>query len=303
MTRRHSIIIGIPAFNEQANLLQLLNDLATQKLGTSDILKVIVNSDGSTDETAVIAKRETRLPMMVIKNHERKGIAIRLNEILDQAAKFEADAIILLDADIRINDPHCLAKLVRPILQAGADLTSCRMSEAPSETLIERALAVSMQMKNDIFENYRHGDNVYTCHGPVRGLSAKLANQLRFKESVGNDAYSYLFVKANNFSYTYIKDTSIIYKLPMAWNDHANQSQRFLHSQRLLSATFGAETIKANYQVPTWPKLKTLVTFGLRQPLLVGTYFYILLAMRLKYHREGEATELWNQVTSSKQIA
>ena len=55
--KKPTLSIGIPAFNEEANIYFLLKDLLSQKMDQFNLERIIVNSDGSTDDTIEQVKR------------------------------------------------------------------------------------------------------------------------------------------------------------------------------------------------------------------------------------------------------
>ena len=296
------IIIGIPALNEEKNIGALLKDIAAQNCAGFKISEIIVNSDGSTDKTETVALSATKLPVTVLSHKERKGIAVRLNEVLAKARKEKVTAVILFDADIRILDKNCLKNLLAPILKNNVDLTSCKISELPTTNLVDRSLKVSMAIKHALFSELNNGDNVYTCYGPVRAFSARLVEKLSFPYGIGNDAFSYLFTKQHGLKYHFVRNTEIIYKLPTDLSDHENQSQRFLESQKLLAKDFGAEFVHTEYQIPTTLKLKSVLSYLVKEPVLVITYLSILLSMQVKHFTSNGVPDLWDQATSSKTL-
>ena len=80
-----AVTIGIPAYNEEANIAFLLEDILKQRQETFQLKKILVISDGSADATADIARRYESSGVCVKDDGERKGKAMRLNEIFDAA--------------------------------------------------------------------------------------------------------------------------------------------------------------------------------------------------------------------------
>ena len=46
-----TLTVGIPAYNEEANIIQLIDDILKQEYDGLELMKVIVSSDASTDST------------------------------------------------------------------------------------------------------------------------------------------------------------------------------------------------------------------------------------------------------------
>lgn len=271
-----SITIGIPTFNEEKNIGNLLSDLNKQVQNNIEIVDIIVSDDASRDETVNIAKTMPNSVVRVILNIEREGVAARQNQLLDYS---NTEIAVLLDADIRIEDLEFIEKLVSPIRKGKADLCSANMIETYPKTLIEKALYVSTKIKEEVFSEYKNANNVFTCHGPARAFSRALYSKIRFTSSVGEDAYSYLYAKFNGYKYSYRPNAKIIYKLPSKMSDHINQSRRFIKSKELMKKYYGNEAIEIEYKLPMEMFYKKIIKYLMINPFYIliylGIYMYI----------------------------
>jgi len=92
--------IGICAYNEEANIGKLLQNLLTQQLDRDFRLnKVIVVASGCTDKTEEIVKdySKIRSKVKLITEREKKGKTSALNIMLDAV---QADVLVYLNADV-----------------------------------------------------------------------------------------------------------------------------------------------------------------------------------------------------------
>ena len=106
---RPTISAVIPAYNEE----KTIGEIVTKTIQHVD--EVIVVDDGSTDDTAVIARRTSA---SVVQNEENRGVLVALARGF-KAAKGEV--LVTLDADGQ-HDPDEIPILVEPILEGHADL-------------------------------------------------------------------------------------------------------------------------------------------------------------------------------------
>lgn len=302
MIKKPTVTIGIPAYNEEANIGSLLKQLMHQKEKNFHLKRIIVSSDGSTDNTAAAVKSIKNKKIILFDNNKRKGLARGLNQITE---KTNSDILVFLDADIVVKDKYLISKLIKPIITEKMDLASCRIEEEQPENFIEKALFISMQLKSNLFESFKGGNNLFTCHGPVRALSRKMYKKILFPEGKGNDMYSYLFAVANGFSYKYVKDASIFYRLPGNLRDHKNQSFRFHNSIKAQRNYFSDTVIKSETRIPLTSyllgALKSVALF-IRYP--VHIFFYIFVNEYLKFAsvKHSYGNDLWKTVTSSKTL-
>jgi len=295
-----SVTIGISAYNEQDTIGNLLQDLSAQVQNKFTIKKIFVISDGSSDNTVAVARASKVENLQVLVDHKRKGLAERLNELCQKSS---TDILIILNADIRITDPLCFAKVVKPIIEKQADLTSCDQIPLAGRNWLEKTLAESMILKNNTFAKINNGNTVYTCHGTIRGMSKKLYTKLHFPHSVGEDGYSYLFAKANKFKYMYVTGTNIWYSEPNVFADYKKQVQRFQQSQQQFAPHFGIEFIEEAYKVPAWPVFSSLLVGFLRKPLLLINYFIILILVRINVKPVAKVSTTWDIAQSSKRTS
>ena len=107
-----TIIIGIPAFNEEQNIASLILKLKE----VSD--KIIVCDDGSTDMTGKISEN---LGVTVITHKKNQGYGAAIKSIFSKARDLNADILVTFDADgqHRIED---IKTVVEPILKNQADI-------------------------------------------------------------------------------------------------------------------------------------------------------------------------------------
>lgn len=296
-TRQPTISIGIPAFNEAANIKQLVVSLLRQKQSGFTVTEIIVASDGSTDQTVSILKRLNEPKVVILDNKDRKGQAARQNQILK---KVSSDVLVLINADVVIDDPNFLASIAEPILTANADLVSTSISTVPSETFVGQTLNYSLEMKNRAFESYQHGQNIYTCHGAARAFSRKLYRHFEFQASVGEDAYSYLYCVINDYKYVFTSRTVVKIKSPVTIKDHQHQSVRFFQTDRKLKQYFATNVLQKAYHLPLQFMIASYSKFLWTHPLHAGAYGLIVMFMKLQSYRLDLTSNTWAIAHSSK---
>ncbi|MBR73497.1 MAG: glycosyl transferase [Dehalococcoidaceae bacterium] len=107
-----NVTIGIPAFNEEANLPHILEKLS--KITDS----IIVCDDGSNDRTSVIAKE---FDVKLIKHEKNLGYGAAMRSIFEKALDIDTDVLVTFDADgqHRIED---IKKVLGPIEDGSSDI-------------------------------------------------------------------------------------------------------------------------------------------------------------------------------------
>lgn len=294
------ITIGIPAYNEEANIGLLLSDILRQKNLNKMVEEVIVISDGCTDSTTQKVLKMHNKHIRSVVQKKRKGLAKTLNHIFSLA---QTEVLIVLNADARIRDMHFLSKLAKPVLDGKADLTSTKLVEVPSQNFFDNILSTGMIMKSQIVQSLKNGKNVLTCYGVARAFSKKLYTSIRVPVSVGEDAYSYFYAVTNGYRYSFVKNTEVFYKPSNNYSDHKKQTLRFFKSQEIMMGIFGENFVRNSYYIPTHIVLKALLTSISQKPLYTLLYIVTVIISKIadKFSHMQEL-DYWDVSKSSKEV-
>jgi glycosyltransferase involved in cell wall biosynthesis len=299
--KKSTLTIGIPAFNEEANIGYLLEDLSEQKVTLVKLVEIIIVSDGSTDNTVQLA-RQVKLPknikLMVVQHKVRKGRAERQNEIMKMS---QSDILVLLDADVLLRKSNFIDQLIKPIITHQSELTSARVREIEEESYFGKVLQASMDFKRSMFEKVNKGNNLYTCHGRARAFAKVLYKNITFRESIGEDAYSYLYAVSCGFTYQFVKSAEVFYKLPGTFADHEKQSVRFYNTQKMFEKEFGKDFVSKEDYLSTGFIIKNLARALFKNPYL-GVYFVVASYLKLKSIFNNNFTNEWAISASSKSV-
>ncbi len=112
------LIIQIPCYNEADSLPQTVADLPRHVPGI-DCIETLIIDDGSTDETAVIARN---LGINhIVAHRQNMGLARAFQTGLDAALRLGADIIVNTDADNQYPGRY-IPELVAPVLAKTADI-------------------------------------------------------------------------------------------------------------------------------------------------------------------------------------
>ena len=111
------LLIYIPAFNEEKNIGGVLSELPDE-LEAIDEIKYLVIDDGSTDQTAGVARSHGA---EVISHPVNKGVGAAFHSAVDYALENGADILVGIDAD-RQFDPAEISNLIEPIIEENADM-------------------------------------------------------------------------------------------------------------------------------------------------------------------------------------
>jgi len=297
--RKKTVTIGIPAYNEEANIKKLVGSLLEQKQTNYILKKIIVISDASEDSTDKKVKSVKNNKVELLRNKERIGQALTQNVILEN---FNSDILVLLNADVLPKDKNLIDNIVISFEEdEKIGLVGGKVSPLPYDSYVEKVLYFSTKMKDELYESLSDS-NIYLCHGRVRAFSKEFANIFRWKETYGEDAYSYLSCLSHGFKFYYNKNAEVVYRLPNNLKGHFKQSVRFINSKERMGSYFGSKLIEKIYQVPFSLEIWFFGKFFLNHPLLASSYLMIFIFSNLLSKFQPSSSSTWDISYSSKKL-
>ncbi len=157
---RLSVIV--PAFNEEATIVELLSRVARQRIDGVE-LEVIVVDDGSTDRTLelLLARPDLYARLLQMPVNGGKGAAVKAG--LEAAT---GDYVLFQDADLEY-EPDDYRLLLEPVLRHDADLVMGSRLNAPQFTRVHyfwhKVGNQVLSLTFNVFNNTTFTD-IYTCY-------------------------------------------------------------------------------------------------------------------------------------------
>jgi len=111
------MLIGIPAFNEEKMIGEVIKSLPKKIKGVSRI-DILVVDDGSSDKTGIVAKK---YKVKILQHIINRGLGGALKTIFAYAKMKSYDILVTFDADGQHN-PKDLAKLTKPIIEGNSEI-------------------------------------------------------------------------------------------------------------------------------------------------------------------------------------
>jgi glycosyltransferase involved in cell wall biosynthesis len=295
-----SVTVGIPAYNEEANIKNLLESIMSQRRENFVLEKILVVSDGSTDATASIVRQFSDPLVELVEFKLRQGLAAGQNEIVRRA---ESDILVLLDADVLPTSADCLEELIRPILSGTrVGLTSAETVSAPPRGFFERVIAFSHELKVAMYKQINDGANIYLCHGRCRAFAKSLYKNLHWPVQYSEDAFSYLSCLKSGFQFVFTPRAGVLFRCPDNLSDHVKQSRRFMDGKRQMEKYFAPEFVRKEYRIPFFITLRTSLLYFLKNPVKLAVYAYAYLYARFFPTYNPASHSLFEISASSKKV-
>lgn len=295
-----TVSIGIAAYNEEQNIIFLIKNLLKQKYDSTYLEKIIIVSDGSTDNTVSLVKSIKNEKICLLERKDRKGAMQRQNEIIQMA---NSDILVMLNGDVLPMNDNFIHEITMPILQdkkigiVGADTKSIE-----GESFFEKVIAFSHEFKKSIYKSIRGGNNLYLCHGRARAFSRKLYKDFKWAKKSPEDAYSYLECISRGFKFSFSDKATVLFRSPSEFIDHSKQSIRFEEGKRNLQRIFSKKIIEKEYKIPKDIILRKLFIFFFKNPFYMLSYVVVKTYL-LYFRKKGKINfSTWEIAYSSKKI-
>jgi hypothetical protein len=165
---RPRVIAAIPAYNEEKYIGTIV--LKARQY----VEEVVVVDDGSTDQTAEVAKLAGA---SVIQHRQNRGYGASVQTLLAEAKKRKPDVLVLLDADAQHN-PDEIPNLIKPIL-TGSDLVIGSREEQKVNIPTYRRIG---QRVLSYFSHVLSGQKVVDSECGFRAFSPKAVTELGLRQ-------------------------------------------------------------------------------------------------------------------------
>lgn len=293
--KKISIEIGIPAYNESANIQTLLKSISNQVTMYCAVKTIYLLSDGSSDDTVAKAAELNIKNLRIIDSKERHGKSARMRELFSMA---KTDYFLMFDADVVLANESVIDALVRPLLNRKVTLVSGHPVKVTTGTFEDKVMDVSQFLQDYIKDNLKNGQSVYACHGRAVGLKRELFENLELPfSSVGNDAYLYFFNMQNASGFEYCEQAKVMYKMPQSRRDFDKQKTRFSGTISEQAKLFG-NSVYSEYKIPISLTIRALLIAFLKFHVYALVYF----VWKLVPPKNEKAAAAWEVSESTKSL-
>lgn len=239
---RRSVTVGITAYNEEQNIAKLLNSLAAQKISGFKLDKVLVISDGSTDNTVaevmnVKFMKKNQINIEIIDDGKRIGQPRRFMQLI---ADSESEYLVFFDADTLIADELTLNNLVKELKFDKIAITSARISAINRKNYLEKLIINWLSVWECVCNLFLNGNNIYNVHGTGLAIKRNLFRKVKIPNRVTSAAkYLYMYAMLNNYKFKYVSRSNVLYRVPSNFKDYYYQLNRNGSERKIFERSFG----------------------------------------------------------------
>lgn len=300
--KKISLSIGIPAYNEEGNIANLINSIYKQNSKHFSIEEIIVNSDGSSDKTIEILT-EMRMKyknIKIIDNKDRMGKPHRLNEIYEL---HKGDLLLTLDADILPLNEDSIGEMVKIFLSDNnISMVSANLIPIKPKKFLEKIIYT-----NDIIWNYtrnavKNGDHIANVYGQAQMLSREFSKKIKYPINISSDN-EFLYMKAREINgYRYARNSMFLFKAPSTFKDIILQGKRNYEERYLLLNIFGEKIIKL-HAMPLKFKIRAVIREFIHSPLFTLLAIFLnLLLITVPFKDDLNEQGMWRIADSTKNL-
>ncbi|MFA6096140.1 MAG: glycosyltransferase [Candidatus Paceibacterota bacterium] len=294
-----TVTIGVPAYNEEANIKELLDSLIRVREDGFVIKEIFIISDGSTDKTSAIVASFKDERIRLIDSPERKGKPARINEVFSVAG---SDIVVILDADIRLSSPDVIKDLIRPIIEGRAVYSSGLAFPLPPKTFVQKIAFTGVGIWNDLRKS-KYASPLYFSEGSVRAFGKTLYKEMKFPETSADDVFPFLYCEQKKYAFVSAEKALVHYKLPETLSDYLKQYKRFIKSKGIQELSYDKEFVEKYYTIGLEAKAVYLARRMIKNPFWTVLYLGMVPLVRILCMIDKDRTEArWEPISSSKKI-
>jgi glycosyltransferase involved in cell wall biosynthesis len=301
-TKQATVTIGIPAYNEEANIVHLLQSIVGQKNENYHIERIIVNSDGSSDNTIKkVHNFSKKHAIVTIKdNKDRKGKAHRLNELY---AMTNSDYLLTIDADVVLANNFSIESMLQTLQHNKSIMVTAprQIPVQPKEGFMEKVLYYNYLLWNQTKETYNNGNNFYTVTGSACMMKKAFYKKIKFPTSIVCDqGYVYIQAKKKD-GYMFSPNAAIKQTPTTTWHDMRLAYSRSKNERKELTSIIDENTLSLYEHLPVLHKLKTLASAIVSNPFYMSSAILANLVLQfVMYDDVLLQNGMWATTASTK---
>ncbi len=301
-TKKLTVTVGIPAYNEEGNIELLLNSILSQTRKKYILTEVLVLSDGSTDQTdSKVLKLTKKNPFVkLIVDGKRLGKSKRLMQLYKMN---RSDIFIQLDADVVLSHRSGFDNLIKPFQNTKVTLVSGDRIPLGEDNFSARLILNRDKLWRKVRLSIEDKDRIVNCFGCILAMRASFAKSLVLNPQITSESpLIYCEARRHDLKFCFVPEATVYYRLPATFRDYFKYSKRSSDEHSLLTKHFGSQ-VENYYEIPRNSKIRALFTSLFQDPYYtIASTLVFTLFQHLPYKSADELKRngLWETVKSTK---
>ncbi len=301
--QKTQVSIGIPAHNEEINIIKLIVALLEQKRKSYDLKEIIVISDGSNDNTVRNIHAINNKLIKAIDAKKRMGQNFRQNQIIGM---FKGDVIVFAEADTLPENDMVVENLVSEFRKHDSKKLAAVVGwykPATPKGFYQKITYAGDRLKKNIYKSWKNGNNIYWLGGhSIKALSRNFAKELNLPLDVAEDAYIYLRSKTLGYEFIMIDNANMYGGMISDFPDQVKQSNKFISGVNSIEKYFSKDVREKEYNIPKTLLLKEILAELIKNRLWTSLYILTFVLNRLFSHSKNTLNPKYKEYKSTKKI-
>jgi glycosyltransferase involved in cell wall biosynthesis len=302
MKTKPTLTVGIPAYNEEANIGRTLKEVLSQKQTNYNLRNIVVYSDASTDKTNTIVKAlSQKHPLVKIKvGKKRIGKYLRVGQAFSEC---KTEFLVILDADIMLESKDFLSTLIQVLVaDKKANMVSARNIPLRPDTFIGKTIYTSILFWDNVRISLPDLSSAENFFGTATAYRGSFAQKVKIPKKT-SDPHLYIFLMVDRKKgFRYCID-AFVYQWPIATiRDYNKFLRRTLGKEDPLLRKLFGKKIDSVYGAPQEAKIKGAIKTIKSEPLYFPLAILLIIygKIQLRYFIKSDSTPVWDIVTSTK---
>lgn len=299
MNHKFTVSVYIPVFNEEANIIYLLDSIINQATLSFRLEKIVVVNDGSTDETAEKVKKYAKKHKIIrlLSDGLRLGKIERLNQVYNSNS---SEIIVIFDGDILLSNPLVIDKMIRIFNDSQTTIVGANKMPVKARNFIEKLINYWYVLTYEISNNLDNKDNIHNFSSCAFALRNNFAKNIYYPKNIYPiTKFTFFAAVSKKYKVKFAKDAVIFFRSPDNIRDYISQINRFSNVNQKVAAYYG-DWVYEFIKIPFSRKISAVLYVFIHQP------FYTLLAIIFRYsikfisYKFKFDNRIWESVKSSK---
>lgn len=298
-TKKISVSVGIPAYNEEKNISRLLRQILRQK-GEGFILeKIIVVDDASEDKTGQRIKSIADPRILLLQNTTRKGQSYCQNVIFNTST---SDAVVLLEADVLPIDTMYVSNLIYPIKHNRTiGLVQGNLIPTMSSTIVEKVLQKQAEVYHWWDLKRLNPAHAFSSGRGGRAFSQAVYKRLLWPSHVPEDMYASLWCQQRKIKVVFQKNATCTFRLPQTMSEFVETRKKIIGGYRSLLSHFDKDLVDPMCKRTVKEEIFMIIHFFIIHPI----YFFFYASMKVyadTFTVSSNYTDYWQINYSTKNL-
>lgn len=299
--KKITVTVGIPAYNEERNIKNLLTVLLSQIENGFYLRNIIVVSDGSTDRTAELVKSLKDPRVVLVVNKKRLGQNTSQNIIFSMS---RSDLVVLFEADTYSSSNNYLVRLFSPLRKKKhIGFAYGNIEPVGSNSLLGHILDSQFMIYHRILLKHR-GSPFFTSGRSGRAFTRDIYKRLRWPVDVPEDAYALFWCKNNAVKIAFSSGAVTYFKTPQTKRDFFVAYHKISTARAALAKHFPATLLRSHFKRNLFFRFSIILSFIRLAPLYFVLYGYLRTILFFRQRTLGiYYPKKWQSMPSTKTLA